>query len=260
MTKQEICANCGQRKEQHNMIIGYCKNGIMKECEKFKPKEKKETNVQRFGDIMLISPKPQNHSPQTKSSDEVVKEIQTDRKRRVGSNNLNIPVLSRNKTEDKEPDTPVDLKSPGKVSGSDSHGSDDVHCEMRDWKEGEFEEWKKKKFGSEDELDEKIDYIKKMDSILGESSDDESLSSKLKTLYKLYLKLDDCSREMQKIEQNITKEVEKQLGEDKVDILFSDEDYQDGLHAYASNGEFNMDYEEFVEIIKKTLKKSLGRI
>ena len=63
----EICANCGHVESEHRNgevfhIVGNAGVRISK-CKKFKPQ--KETNVQRFGDAILISPKPQNHSPKS---------------------------------------------------------------------------------------------------------------------------------------------------------------------------------------------------
>ncbi len=69
-------------------------------------------------------------------------------------------------------------------------------------------------------------------------------------LYKLYLKLNSLSIQSGSVEQNINKEVEKQ----KIEKIFDSEWFSDGCHAYASNGEFSFDYEEFKEAINKTLK------
>ena len=66
---------------------------------------------------------------------------------------------------------------------------------------------------------------------------------KFKKLYKLYLRLDDFCRKSQKVEQNIDKEFER------LELLYilDSVNFIDGVHAYASNGEFGMSYEEFVK-------------
>ncbi len=77
----------------------------------------------------------------------------------------------------------------------------------------------------------------------------------MKALYNLYLSLDGCSRRMQKIEQKITKEMEKEFGEKKVGEFFQYTNFQDKLHGCASNGEFNFSYEDFVKVIKEVEKE-----
>ena len=71
-----------------------------------------------------------------------------------------------------------------------------------------------------------------------------------KKLYTLFLKLDSLARSSQKIAIDIIKESEK-LNLEKV---FDDEWWTDGTYAYASNGELNLTFKQFVDSIEKTKK------